>query len=376
LSGDVALPLKGDDPRDPRGKKIFTAARIPEKGRLEGYLYVILGGQMYDSVMEKLRESYIFRLSIWAILASVTVAVITGLIVFASLTRRLKRLATAMDAYKSGAPFDQLDPPVTEPGRDGDEIDRLVSAFKEMAGRIEDQVESLKKADSIRRELVANVSHDLRTPLATLQGYVETLSMKNSSLSPEERLNYLDIVMSHCKRLNKLVSDLFELAKLDAQETVPHREPFRMSELVQDVVQKFRLAAGEKSITIFTNIGNDLPFVSADIALIERVLENLMENALRHTPEDGTVSIVLSPEGDNLSVRISDTGHGIPETELPRIFDRFYQLDKSRKGKSGHSGLGLAISKRILELHGSDIKVDSVVDAGTTFTFILPVCRT
>jgi signal transduction histidine kinase len=281
-----------------------------------------------------------------------------------------------MDAYKSGAPFDQLDPPVTEPGRDGDEIDRLVSAFKEMAGRIEDQVESLKKADSIRRELVANVSHDLRTPLATLQGYVETLSMKNSSLSPEERLNYLDIVMSHCKRLNKLVSDLFELAKLDAQETVPHREPFRMSELVQDVVQKFRLAAGEKSITIFTNIGNDLPFVSADIALIERVLENLMENALRHTPEDGTVSIVLSPEGDNLSVRISDTGHGIPETELPRIFDRFYQLDKSRKGKSGHSGLGLAISKRILELHGSDIKVDSVVDAGTTFTFILPVCRT
>jgi signal transduction histidine kinase len=244
-----------------------------------------------------------------------------------------------------------------------------------MTERINLQMKKLEKSDTMRRELVANVSHDLRTPLATLRGYMETLLMKDESLSSEARRNYLKIAISHCERLSTLITDLFELAKLDAQDTVVHLEPFSISELVQDVAQKFELTAQEKNISIVTNIGEKLPFAYADIALIERVLENLLENAVRHTPEKGAVSIVMHHENEHLTVRISDTGHGIPDEERPRIFDRFYQLDRSRKGKAGHSGLGLAITKKIIDLHKSTIEVESITGTGSAFTFTLPVRR-
>lgn len=376
LEPRAMLPVIGDDPRNPGSGKVFSAAPILEHGRLTGYLYVILGGEIYDSVAKKLRGSRIYRLSTWAILSSIAVALITGLIIFACMTQRLRRLAAAMGSYSGGTPLSELDLPQSEKGHRADEIQLLVSTFRDMAGRIEEQVASIKSVDNMRRELVANISHDLRTPIATLQGYIETLLMKDASLSTEERLKYLDVAIKHCKRLSTLVSDLFELARLDAGETKLHCEPFSLGELVQDVVQKFQLAAEDKKVRIITNLGKDLPFVSADIAPIERVFENLIENALRHTPEGGAVSIDLSSDRDSLIVRVSDTGHGIPERELPYIFDRFHQLDRSRKGKSGHSGLGLAITRRILQLHGSTIEVKSELNTGTTFTFSLPVHRT
>lgn len=374
LSGTAVFPLRGDDPRDPTGKKVFTAARIPQEGRLQGYLYVILGGEAYDSVIQRLHGSYIFRLSIWAMAASLSVAIISGLIIFACLTRRLKRLGAAIVHYEGGTQVRELDlPPVT--GGAEDEIDRLIVAFREMAGRIDEQVESLKKADAMRRELVANISHDIRTPLATLQGYVETLSIKDGSLSSNERSHYLEVAMRHCRRLNTLVSDLFELAKLDARETVPHREPFSIGELIQDVFQKFQLVAQQKNVSLSTAAGKDLPFVFGDIGLIERVLENLLDNALRHTSAGGAVNIAVCTAGESLKVAVDDTGGGIPEAELPYIFERFYQIDKSREGRAGHSGLGLAISRRIMELHGSSLDVESIPNAGTTFIFTLPVYR-
>jgi signal transduction histidine kinase len=372
LSGNAIFPFLGDDPRGFEKKKVFTAARIPEEGRLEGYLYVILGGEIYDSVIQKLQGSYIFRLSTWVIVISLVVAILTGLLIFASLTRRLRRLDTAIDAYQKGTPLQKLDLPEGNRQSPRDEIDRLVSTFRHMAGRIEEQVESLKNVDTMRRELVANVSHDLRTPLATLQGYVETLMIKDNTLNPEERKSYLETAVKHCNRLSSLVSDLFELAKLEAQDSILHREPFSLSELVQDVVQKFRLSAQEKNIAIEANIGTELPFVYADIGLIERALENLLGNALRHTPKNGSVRIALSKNGKNVMVRITDTGHGIPGEEISLIFDRFYQAGKDRGGRSGRSGLGLAITRRILELHESDIDVQSTVNVGTTFTFDLP----
>ena len=372
LSGNESLPIFGVNPRDPESRKIFSVARIPEKGKLEGYLYVILGGEVYDTVMQKLQGSYILRLGIWGVLASVTVAILAGLIVFGCLTRRLRRLATAMGAYREGVLLDSLDLPSSRQER-GDEIDTLVSTFRAMARRIETQVESMRKSDSMRRELVSNVSHDLRTPLATLQGYIETLLMKKDALSPEERYNYLDTALSHCRRLGKLVSDLFDLAKLEAQDAQLQPEPFSLGELVQDVMQKFRLRAEDKNVRVVTNIGMGVPLVYGDIGLIERVIENLVDNAIRHTPTEGTVSVVLNPEKEIVTLDVSDTGPGIPEDEIPRIFERFYRLDKSRRSRAGHSGLGLAIAKQILELHGSSLHVRSKLHVGTTFSFSLPV---
>ena len=375
LAGVTALPVLGDDPRDPHGRKVFSVARIPEHGDLEGYLYVILGGQIYDSVVQKIQGSYILQSSVWVISASLLFSVVAGLLLFALLTRRLKRLATTMGAFKKDGTVNQANLPLIVREHSADEIDRLGSTFKQMAERIDDQMEKLRKADTLRRELVANVSHDLRTPLATLQGYIETLLLKDRSLSAEDRRSYLKIAISHCERLSKLVSELFELAKLDSHQANLHREPFSLSELIQDVVQKFQLAAKERRLTISTDIGQEFPFVYADIGLVERTLENLIENALRHTPQGGSINIGLLPGQEDLTVQVSDTGFGIPQEELPRIFERFYQLDKSRSAKHGYSGLGLAIAKRIVELHERQIEVVSELNKGTTFSFPLPVAR-
>lgn len=372
LDEETVFPIMGDDPKDLEKKKVFSAAPIPAKGSPQGYLYVIVGGEIYDNVIKKLHGSYILRLSLWAVAFSITVAVIAGLLVFWIMTRRLERLAFVMDSYEGGTK-EQRELPSVKGGHPSDEIDRLILTFEAMAARIEEQMMSLKNADTLRRELIANVSHDLRTPLATLKGYVETLLMKESELSDEERQNYLEIIIRHCERVNKLVVDLFELAQLEAPDMQIRPELFQLSELVQDVIQKFHLVAQEKKLRIETNVGDEIPFVYADIALIERVLENLLENALSYTPREGVISIVLHPSAEKVEVRISDTGYGIPEAELANIFNRSFQLDSDGKNKSPHGGLGLAIVKQILELHGSTIEAWSRLDTGTTFRFSLPV---
>jgi signal transduction histidine kinase len=373
LQGNATIPVRGDDPRNLDGTKVFTVARIPEQGKLQGYLYVILGGETYDNVVQKLKASYILQLSGWMIFASLLFALIAGLVLFASLTGRLKRLANAMDAFRRGTTHQPIKLPSTKRRHRADEIDRLGLIFTEMAARIEDQMAQLHNSDAMRRELIANVSHDLRTPLATLQGYIETLLLKEDSLSQLDRRNYLETAIRHCERLSKLVTELLELAKLDSYDIRAEREPFNLGELVQDVVQKFQLMADEKQITLATRCEKNLPFVNADIGLIERVLENLIENALHNTPRGGSIRLELTPQPENVAVQVSDTGHGIPNEELNNIFDRFYQLDKSRKSELGHSGLGLAITKKILELHDRSIDVVSALGSGTTFSFQLPV---
>ena len=366
------FPLTGDDPRNPGKQKVFSVARIPEQGPLQGYLYIILGGEHFDSIVQKLKGSYILRLSAWWLAASLLFVLAAGLLLFAYLTRRLRRLATVMASLDIEQTSGQLQS-ITAMGRPpGDEIDRLTVTFKQLIDRIQTQMEKLKKADSLRRELVTNVSHDLRTPLATLQGYVETLFLKDKSLSEDDRKHHLEIALQHCERLGKLVDELFELAKLDSRERQVRYEAFNISELAHDVVQKFDLSAKEKQISIQIDPDPGLPFVNADIAMIERVIENLLENAVRHTPPGGLIRLTLSPQNSDIAVGVSDTGCGIPGEDLPLIFDRFYQREKTRTGKTGYSGLGLAIARRILELHNKPIRVESTPGSGTTFTFLLP----
>ncbi|HEY5649027.1 MAG TPA: histidine kinase dimerization/phospho-acceptor domain-containing protein, partial [Nitrospiria bacterium] len=276
-----AFPILGDDPRNPGGKKIFSAAPvlIPQTGDSAeipgGYLYVILGGEEYDSVAGMLRGSYILKQSFWIAGAGLLFALFSGLILFNLLTRRLRLLTRRMEAFQRQ---DVPNKGPVHPSRRGDEIDQMNTTFIQMSERIHSQMTTLRETDTLRRELVANVSHDLRTPLASLQGYLETLLLKEGTLSPREKQHYLEIALRHSERLGKLVSELFELAKLDSRESPPKIEAFSLAELVQDVAQKFQLAAGKKGIRLKTDVRADIPFVSADIGLIERVLENLIEN--------------------------------------------------------------------------------------------------
>ena len=371
VEGKYKIPVLGDDPRNPEGRKAFSAARIPERGNLEGYLYVILGGESYDSLLQKMKGSYILQLSAWMILAGLMFALIAGLIIFGFMTGRLRRLAGTMDAFRKGQRTEAVHFP--EEADPTDEIDLLTTSFSLMANRIQAQMDQLKNSDNKRRELVANVSHDLRTPLATLQGYIETLLLKEKDLSAKKRRHYLEIAIRHCERLSKLVDELMELAKLESLERKVSRESFNLAELAQDVGQKFRLRAEEKQITIRTDIEKEIPFAHADIGLIERVLENLLENAISYTPKGGTVGLSIKSENGEIAVAVIDTGMGIPEAEIPHVFERFYRLDKGRGKGTEHHGLGLAIAKRILELHERSIHVQSVLNYGTTLSFSLPI---
>ena len=258
--------------------------------------------------------------------------------------------------------------PVAE--KTSDEVDELGKQFNVMAEKISEQIHELKRTDGIRREMVANVSHDLRTPLTTMRGYLETLLLKDGELSEEEQRQYLETALKHSQHLGKLVEQLFELAKLDSCESVVYSEPFSIGELVQDVTQSFLLRAQEASVQLDVDLNPDVPLIYGDIAMMQRVLENLLENGLRHTLEDGRITVSVDVDSGNVVVRVADNGCGIPAEDVPKIFERFYQQDINRS-TSNNAGLGLAIVKRILELHGSVINVQSELDRGTTFSFLL-----
>lgn len=374
IAGPDALPLRGDDPRDPLGSKPFSAAEVYDGDSHAGYLYVVLGGEEYQSVADILAGSYILRLAVGAGSMGVLVALAVGILSFAWLTRRLTRLTGAVEAFREAG----FAAPMKLAGwrRSGDEIDRLGVAFEEMSQRIADQIEQLRQADAARRDMVANISHDLRTPLASLQGYLETLTMKQDSFSEEEKRRYLDLASRQGDRLGRLVAELFELTMLDSTGTRLNFEPFSLPELVQDVAQKFRPEAERKHLTLETDIPERAPFVNADIGLIERVLENLIENAVKYTPEGGTVRLSLVPDAAGIETRVADTGPGIPDADRERIFERFYRVEKSRGDGPDGAGLGLAIARRILQLHDSAIAVESTLGKGAAFTFRLPLAQT
>ncbi|MCB1741689.1 MAG: HAMP domain-containing histidine kinase [Gammaproteobacteria bacterium] len=368
--GGAELPLFGQDPRNPEGEKIFSAAPIHRQGQLAGYLYVITGSERHDSIASMLRGSYILRLSIAGAVSTALFAVLAGLLVFALLTRRLRRLSSAVASFERDARVDLSALPESAHAS-GDEIDRLSATFRRMAERIASRIGDLEQADRLRRELVANVSHDLRTPLASLQGFLDTVLMKHDELSSEERREYLEIAARHSHRLGDLIGELFELAYLDAKDQPPEREPFSLEDLAQDVLQEFALKTREAGITMRVDAPPGLPLVYGNIGMIERVLENLIRNAVRYTPRGGQVTLALAAHAKGVTVRLSDTGCGIAAEDMPYIFDRFYQPHKERSASDG-VGLGLAIARRILELHGSHIEAISEVSKGTTFTFDLP----
>ncbi len=370
LDGSARFPLKGDDPRNPAGRKVFSAARIVNEDGLQGYLYIVLGGEQYDNVVQMLGNSHILDSALLVLLVALAAALTAGLAIFALQTRRLRMLGNAMRRYAGERGDGSL--AIRYAGNTNDEIDVLGQQFNAMADKITSQINELMQMDGLRREMVANISHDLRTPLTTMRGYLETLQLKHAELSREEQQQYLQTALSHCQRLGQMVEELFELARLDSCESVVYSEPFSMCELVQDVTQKFQLRAREKSIRLNASLNPEAPLVYGDIAMMQRVLENLLENGLRHTPAGGSIHVGVDVDSGNVVVQVADSGCGIPAEDVPRIFDRFYQQDKNRYAGNS-AGLGLAIVKRILDLHGSAIKVSSEVERGTTFSFRIPV---
>lgn len=223
---------------------------------------------------------------------------------------------------------------------------------------------------SAQRDLVANVSHDLRTPLVAMRGYLKVLATRGERLPAEQRQGYVEIALRQCEQLGRLVDSLFELAQLDFKGATLARESFAFAELASDVVQKFAPAAADAGVDLASEAMPGLRHVDADLGLTERVLDNLIDNALQHTPVGGAVRITIESVGDDVRVCVADTGAGIAAADLPHVFDRHWRGGAAKRANG--AGLGLAIARRIVELHGSTIVVESALSRGTCFAFTLP----
>jgi two-component system OmpR family sensor kinase len=365
--------IMGDDPSDDTRQNSFTVAPIDIEGIRQGYIYAVLGSEKINHITDVLQRSLIMRWSTSVVVAALGFAFVVSLLLFFFLMRKLRVLSTAMQTFKTDDGVESTKLLVDE-SRVLDEIDTMTVTFQQMSQRIHSQMNHLQEMESSRREMVANVSHDLRTPLASLSGFLETLQLRSADLSETEKQSYLKIAYANAQRLTRLVEELFELAKLDANEVQPQQESFSLAELVFDVSHKFYLRAQDKNIEFDVVIDETAPYVSADVGMIERVLENLIDNSLKHTPDQGRIQLkITSIEGD-VQVAVSDTGYGIAEAELPHVLERFYK--KPARSETGDIqsglGLGLAIASRIVEMHGSHLSVDSVLHQGTTFRFSLP----
>jgi signal transduction histidine kinase len=369
LADDDTRPLYGDDPTDTKRRRVFSAAPVKVDGALAGYLYVVLGSGRFASTAAAVRGSYTLQIGLTVAAAVLVMMFAVGAGLFRAITTPLRRLAQRMQHWSSQAGI--AAGARVDTGAAGDEIAVLDGRFTHMARQIEQQFNDLKSADALRRELIANVSHDLRTPLASMRGYLETVLLKGERLSEDRRRQYLETVCRHCEHLERLIAALFELSKLESGAVVPQREEFSLSELLQDVALRFRLRAQQAGIELRAQFDPAGPRAYGDIALIERVLENLLDNALRHTPAGGRVSLEMLPDEKRVRVAVADTGSGIGVEDLPRVFDRFYRGGGQARG--ARSGLGLAIVRRIVELHGQTVSLTSTPGVGTCVEFGLPI---
>jgi signal transduction histidine kinase len=372
LSGSRTLPITGENPRDPAARKVFSAFPVSDAlddSQLAGYLYVVLGGSQYEAIATEVSGSYQQRIIVASLFLLIAAAFTAGALLFAYLTRRLRRLTREVSEVT--ARHFEAASSITAADSISDEIDQLRNACRYMLSTIQQQLARMQEDDRLRRELITNISHDLRTPLASMQGYIETLIIKDETLDAQARSQYLEIARRHATHLGRLINDLFELTMLDANRVNPEFEEFALTELIYDVVQEFELKAREADVALEVDPPEQEVFVYADISLIQRVLENLVGNALRHTPPGGKVTIAARSSSTGVGISVSDTGNGIPADAIPHIFDRFFQADHAHRDASGSAGLGLAIAKRILELHGSEIRVTSERQIGTRFDFDL-----
>lgn len=391
------LPILGDDPRSIDGRKVFSAAVLRSGKREVGYIYVVLLGEEHDRLAARVAASSVLRTTLWSMAVVSLLGLLAGLMAFRLITRPLRRLThtmrhfdTTADAAQLAAPAEiapiattattaatGLAPSMPAASEQRDEIAVLESTFQQMSLRIGEQWQTLKQLDQDRRELVANISHDLRTPLASLHGYLETLFSKDATLTAAERQRYLGVALAQSRKVGKLAQTLFELARLEHGMVEPDLETFSLSDLIQDVFQKFELQAEQRHTRLLAALPPGAALVTADLGMIERVLTNLIDNALRHTPPGGDITVALELSPGAVTVTLADSGPGLPAHLLDQLFRRPFALGSGGDSDGGSSsgGLGLLIVHRILQLHGSTVELLSLPGKGAVFRFALAAPR-
>jgi len=304
-------------------------------------------------------------LSLPSTLMLIVAAVVVALVVFNPARRRLAALETAAQRLGEG------DLAARAPQDGGDEVARVAAAFNRMAGELESRDAALRTSDALRRQMMADVSHELKTPLTAMRGYIETLRMPEVALDAARRDRYFETIDRETRRLERIVKDLLDLARYEHGGVVLQPRLFDIERLFDNVAKRHERAANTKSVAIRIHVDPLADQVMADPDRIEQAIENLVANALRHTPSGGTITLGATRSDSAATLSVADTGSGIAPEHLPHVFERFYKVDASRAAESTGSGLGLSITKAIVERHGGTITVTSR-PGQTTFTVVLP----
>jgi histidine kinase len=311
---------------------------------------------MIDDLFTNFRTAFTEAL-LWAGGLATLSAVIVSIFVSRRVVTPIRQMMRA-SRYIAGGHYSERVPETS-----GDELGQLAHSFNQMAA-------ALEQTEAMRRELIGNVAHELRTPLTNIKGYMEGLI--DGVLTPEP--GTYQLVYREADRLQRLVSDLQELSRVEAGAFELHRQALAVTHLIEQTATRLRPQFEEKGVKLNLQLPPDLPPVRVDEDRLSQVLLNLVGNALQYTPGGGTVTISARPQNHEVHLLIQDTGIGIPSEHLPYLFDRFYRVDKSRSRAGGGSGIGLTIARRLVEAHGGRVWATSEgPDQGSTFGISLPI---
>ncbi len=304
-----------------------------------------------------------------ALVAAVVVSVI-GLIairrrVASALIEPLAHITSVTQAIAEGAVSGRI-----ELSRDASSDAAIVAdAINKLAARAAHDIDDLRRLERVRSEFIANVSHELRTPIFSVQGYLETL-LDGAADDPAVSQQFLEKAYNNALRLNVLLNDLIDISRIESGELKFSFRSFDITDLIRDLIHELHIRAEQQQVELHTSIPDEA-YVYGDRERISQVLVNLVENAIKYNVANGRVDIALTQQGDRWNIAVRDSGIGIPEEHLPRIFERFYRVDKDRSRAVGGTGLGLAIVKHILEAHRSTVNVTSTPNVGTSISFSL-----
>ena len=304
-------------------------------------------------------------LSLPGTLVLVMATALVGALLFVPLRRRLQALGRAAERIGAG----ERDVRADDSGHD--EIAELARAFNRMSTELAERTAALHASNRVRRQMLTDVSHELRTPLTSMRGYLDTLSLHDVSIDAETRARYLETARREAGRLERIVADLLDLAQHERGVSALDTRVFAIERVFEHVIRRHEREAAAANVTLTTRVTPDADQVLGDPGRIEQVVGNLVANALRHTPVGGTIHLDASIEEGMYRLAVEDTGEGIPAAHLPHVFDRFYKTDHARTGGASGSGLGLSITKAIVERHGGSISVDSR-PGRTRFAILLP----
>jgi two-component system sensor histidine kinase BaeS len=345
----------------------YVAVPVYDNGRIIGAM-LLAEPQLYPQGFSP--NEFLVSVNQAILITSLGVALVVfffSLMLAHKLTRPLTALTAAAEQMKRGKYSERVTPPANE-----DELGRLAQTFNAMADTIEADITELHRQEQVRRDLIANIAHDLITPLTTIQGLSEALA-DDVIHEPKARQETAQLIGREVQRLRRLVGDMQQMSSLESEHFRLDLAPLDVHELVDEMLAVIGPECEQAGISLHNEIAPTTPLVLADGDRITQVLLNLLDNARRHTPEGGALTVGARVEGENLAIWVSDTGAGIDPADLPHIFDRFYRADRARSGSTGGSGLGLSIVKAIITAHGGTIHAESTPGEGTCILFTLPL---